>query len=118
MNYQKTLADLQSLHISVKNWHWIPTDRWVHADLGSLYDDMADELDVLMELVVGQKPAEYKQPLSLALIPNVDTVNVLKKYQAALQLAAEDEDSVDIQNSLINMKGILSKYIYLLSQKK
>lgn len=118
MNYQQTLTDLQSLHMSVKNWHWIPTDRWAHADLGNLYDDMADELDVLMELVIGQKPKEYKQPLSLALIPNVNIVNVLKEYQTALQKASVEESSVDIQNSMINMKGILSKYIYLLSQTK
>ena len=115
-NYQDIVDALFTFIIQTKYVHWNCDSAWTHQHLGALYNELNDELDTLAELIIRKDKKAITTPVMLHLSQMSESKikAELESIDNKLQTLSEIETSVDIQNTLIDMKGITSRIIYLM----
>ncbi len=135
LSLNKYLANIAVSYIKIHNLHWNvvgPQFKSVHEYLESIYDNYADVLDEVAELIKmhdAYPAASFKEYLELSDIAELDSKDVkvedaakllldnilaLRDEALAIRKAASDADAFDIANALEDHIANYNKNIWFI----
>lgn len=93
----------------LKTLHWFAPTYTTHVRIGKLYDELSEEIDGLIESLMGSRKTPKAAPPRL----KKNVIGLLED----LILYTESLDRAASRASVDNISFIASKYIYLLSMR-
>lgn len=118
MTLESIAAKLTYFHEQLHLIHWQTTSYAEHQALGSLYDQVHDFKDDVIEKLMGymgKRPKAFKiQPLA-DLTSATSVVQELKTFAKNLEEWAESNEYCDVENMAQDLSGKAAKTLYLLT---
>jgi len=118
MTLEGIAAKLTYFHEQLHLIHWQTTSIAEHQALGSLYDDIQDFKDDVIEKLMGymgKRPKAFKlQPIADG-VSSTSVVQEVKTFAKSLEEWAEANEYCDVENMAQDLSGKAAKTLYLLT---
>lgn len=118
MTLEGIAAKLTYFHEQLHLLHWQTTSYAEHQALGSLYDDIQDFKDDVIEKLMGymgKRPKAFKLQPIVDSISSTSVVQEVKTFAKSLEEWAEANEYCDVENMAQDLSGKAAKTLYLLT---
>ena len=118
MTLEGIAAKLTYFHEQLHLLHWQTTNYAEHQALGSLYDDIHDFKDDVIEKLMGymgKRPKAFKLQPIVDAISSTSVVQEVKTFAKDLEEWAEANEYCDVENMAQDLSGKAAKTLYLLT---
>jgi DNA-binding ferritin-like protein len=118
MTLETIASKLTYFHEQLHLIHWQTSSYAEHQALGSLYDEVQDFKDDVIEKLMGymgKRPKAFKLQPIVDSISSTSVVQELKSFASSLEGWAEENGYPDVENMAQDLSGKAAKTLYLLT---
>ena len=118
MTLETIASKLTYFHEQLHLIHWQTSSYAEHQALGSLYDEVQDFKDDVIEKLMGymgKRPKAFKLQPIVDSISSTSVVQELKSFASSLEEWAEENGYPDVENMAQDLSGKAAKTLYLLT---
>jgi len=118
MTLESIAGKLAYFHEQLHLLHWQTQSFAEHTALGSLYDDIQDFKDDVIEKLMGYSGRRIKAFKIDPIVDSVTSTNIVtavKAFAYDLQIWAEENKYCDVENMAQDLSGKAAKTLYLLT---
>lgn len=118
MTLEGIASKLTYFHEQLHLLHWQTTNKAEHEALGSLYDQVHDFKDDVIEKLMGymgKRPKAFKMQPIVDMTSSTSVVQELKSFSHELMTWAEANQYCDVENMAQDLSGKAAKTLYLLT---